>query len=130
MKTCPYNREDLHESVRLLWLSIEDPGSHRAIIAQDDAIGAGGINPVKRWWFDLEIVDGVAVRPVVGTNERDLEPDRADKLARNQKLAIFPPELHPAPGTTVASVVPVARAAGLAAAERAESPAAARRRRQ
>jgi len=128
MKTCPWDSEDLVESDRLRWMAIEDPASHPWLIAHDDAIGAGARNPVKRWWFDLEIVDGVAVRPPGGTNEHDLDPGRVEKLAKGQKLAIFPPALHPPPGTSVESVVPVDRQAGLRAAEKAESPVAARRR--
>jgi len=71
-------------------------------------------NRVKRWWFDLEIVDGVAVRPAAA-NERDLSPGREDKLARTQKLAFFPPALQPRGGTTLQEVVPIDREAGLAA---------------
>lgn len=114
MKTCPYNREDLVESEKLLWLSIEVPESRRALIQYDDAIGGGARNSVKRWWFDLEIVDGVAVKPAAA-NERDLDLGRAEKLAKTQKLAFFPPELQPPGGTTLKEVVPIDREAGLAA---------------
>jgi len=114
MKTCPYNREDLVESEKLLWLSIEVPASRRALIEYDDAIGGGTRNPVKRWWFDLEIVDGVAVKPAAA-NERDLDLGRGEKLAKTQKLAFFPPELQPKGGTTLTEVVPIDREAGLAA---------------
>ena len=79
--------------------------------------------------FDLEIVDGVAVAPIAGVNERDLDLNRKDKLAAGQRLAFFPPELQPAGGTTMQTVVPVERQAGLAAYAAAESPLAARRRR-
>lgn len=128
MKTCPYNREDLVESERLLWLSIDVPGSRRQIVEHDDATRGGERNPAKRWWFDLEIVDGVAVRPAAGVNERDLDVGRADKLAAGQKLAFFPPALQPAGGTTLKTVVPIDRQAGLGAYAQAETPAAARRR--
>jgi epoxyqueuosine reductase QueG len=114
MKTCPYNREDLVESEKLLWLSIEVPAARRALIEYDDAIGGGARNPVKRWWFDLEIVDGVAVKPAAA-NERDLDLGRAEKLAQTQKLAFFPPELQPKGGTTLKEVVQIDREAGLAA---------------
>jgi ferredoxin len=114
MKTCPYNREDLVESEKLLWLSIDVPQSRRALIEHDDATGGGARNPVKRWWFDLEIVDGVAVKPAA-VNERDLDLGRAEKLAKTQKLAFFPPELQPRGGATLKEVVPIDREAGLAA---------------
>jgi epoxyqueuosine reductase QueG len=114
MKTCPYNREDLVESEKLLWLSIDVPAARRALIEYDDASGGGLRNPAKRWWFDLEIVDGVAVKPAAA-NERELSPGREDKLAKTQKLAFFPPELQPKGGTTLKEVVPIDREAGLAA---------------
>jgi ferredoxin len=127
MKTCPYNREDLVESERLLWLSIEVPQSRRALIEYDDAAGGGARNLAKRWWFDLEIVGGEVVKPRA-TNERDLDLGRAEKLAPAQKLAFFPPGLQPAGGTTLKTAVPIDRAAGLAAYAAAESPLAARKR--
>jgi ferredoxin len=114
MKTCPYNREDLVESEKLLWLSIEVPQSRRALIEYDDASGGGARNAVKRWWLDLEIVDGVAVKPAAA-NERDLDFGRGEKLAKAQKLAFFPPALQPKGGTTLKEVVPIDREAGLAA---------------
>ena len=129
MKTCPYNREDLVESERLLWLSIEVPQSRRALIDYDDAVGGGERNKVKRWWFDLEIVDRVVVKPQ-GANERDLDLGRAEKLARTQKLAFFPPNLQPRGGTTIQTAVPIDRPAGLAAYAAAESPGAARKRKK
>lgn len=129
MKTCPYNREDLVESERLLWLSIDVPASRRQLIEHDDRTGGGQRNAVKRWWFDLEIVDGVAIKPPAGVNERDLDLTRTGKLAAVQKLAFYPPALQPAGGTTLQALVPVDRQAGLAAYAAAESPRAARRRR-
>ncbi|MDO9135937.1 MAG: Fe-S protein, partial [Hydrogenophaga sp.] len=91
--------------------------------------GGGQRNAVKRWWFDLEIVDGAAVAPPGGVNERDLDPSRTDKLAKVQKLAFYPPALQPPGGTTLQTVMPIDRPAGLAAYAAAESPPAARRRR-
>ena len=43
-------------------------------------------------------------------------------------MAFIPPPLQPAGGTTVATVLPVDRVAGLKAYAKAERPAAARRR--
>ena len=66
MKECPWNREDIVESERLMWLSIDNPEARPAIVAMDDEIGNGARNPVKRWWFDLEVVNGIAIHPVAG----------------------------------------------------------------
>ena len=119
MKTCPYDREDLAASQALLWRAIASAEGRRELIAHDERTRAGGRNPVKRWWFDLEIIDGVAVAPRAGTNERELEPGREHRLAPTQKIAIFPPSLQPQGGTTMATVVPLERSAGLAAAAQA-----------
>jgi ferredoxin len=130
MKTCPLNREDLLETERLLELMMSVPAARQRLMAHDDAQGGGLRNPAKKWWFDLEIVDGVAVHPAAGVNERDLSIGREAKLSAGQKLAFFPPALQPAGGTTMGTVVPLARAAGLAAYAAAESPQAALLRRQ
>ncbi len=120
MKTCPFNSEDLVEYEQRLWQAIESAAARRDLIEHDDRTGGGERNPVKRWWWDLEIVDGVARAPVAGVNERDLEPGRETRLAPAQKIAVFPPRLQPRGGTTLATVVPLDRAAGLLAAQDVE----------
>jgi ferredoxin len=128
MKMCPWNREDTQEARELALLSIHSPGSRRWIIEHDDAAGNGTRNPTKRWWFDLEVVDGVATKPRAGTNERDLSLGREKKLAAIQKLALFPPELQPPGGATVSQPFPVDRPAGMKLYREAETPADARAR--
>jgi len=110
-----------------LELSIRVPSARRALIDFDDQIGAGMRNPVKRWWLDLEIINGVCVTPG-GVNERDLDLDRTHKLAQTQKLAFFPPNLQPPLGTTASSTVPLDREAGLKAYANAEKPSQAKKR--
>ena len=114
MKTCPWNREDTALAQELIWRSIEHPELAQAIALDDDLQSNGARNPVKKWWFDLEVVDGIALPPRAGTNARDLSLGREEKLAKLQKLAIFPPELQPVGGTTLDEVVPVDRDAGQA----------------
>ena len=127
MKMCPWNREDTVEAEQWMWQAIRHPEQAKMLADQDDFDGNGARNPVKRWWFDLEVVDGIAVHPVAGINERDLDFGRI-RLADKQKLAMFPAELQPRGGITVAEVVPVDREAGLAAYANAESVPAARAR--
>ena len=129
MKMCPWNREDTVEADAWMWQAIAHPENAKALSDQDDHDGIGARNPVKRWWFDLEVVNGVAVHPVAGINERDLDLGRM-RLADKQKLAMFPPALQPKGGTTVNEMVPVDREAGLAAYAAAESVPAARARNQ
>ena len=57
---------------------------------------------------------------MAGVNERDLSPGRDERLATAQKIAVFPPHLQPRGGTTLATVVPLERAAGLRAAQQAQ----------
>jgi ferredoxin len=127
MKMCPWNREDTVEAEAWMRRAIAEPAAARALAEEDDAQGNGARNPVKRWWFDLEVVDGVAGKPLAGVNERDLDLERA-RLGEKQKLAMFPLELQPAGGTTMQQVLPVDRAAGLAMYDVAERPDSARAR--
>ena len=110
MKTCPYNMEGLLVNRLFLWAAIHLPFARRWIARLDDKVGHGRRNPVKKWWWDLEIMDGVASRPRAGTNARDLDPD-GDMAPEKQKLAIYPADMNPAPDA--GEPVPVDRKEGL-----------------
>jgi len=125
MKTCPFNTEGLLTHRLFLWLAIHAPWTRGWIARLDDKVGNGSINPVKKWWFDLEMVDGVSVVPK-GVNARGLD-FAAAKRAQGQTLAFFPPSVSPPPGSK-APLEPD-RAAGIKAYAAAETPAAARARR-
>jgi reductive dehalogenase len=124
MKTCPFNTEGLLAHRLFLWLAIHVPASRAWIARLDDRVANGSINPTKKWWFDLEMVDGVSVAPK-GVNQRGLDPD-AIKRAKTQALALFPPEASPPPAAR--EPVEPDRAAGIKAYAAAESPEAARSR--
>jgi reductive dehalogenase len=125
MKMCPFNLEGLVGHRLLLWLAIKLPFLRRRLAILDDQVGNGRRNSVKRWWFDLEWVDGVAVAPPAGTNERDLNRQRPVS-PEDVKVALYPPELLPSPGAR--EPVPVNRRQGLSRAAMAETPGAARAR--
>ncbi len=124
MKTCPYNTEGLLTHRFFLWLAIHVPWTRGWIARLDDKVANGSINPVKKWWFDLEMVDGVSVKPK-GVNERGLD-FAAVKRAKGQALAFFPPAVSPPPGAKQPHEPD--RAAGIKAYAAAETPAAARAR--
>ena len=81
-------------------------------------------NPVKKWWFDHEIVDGVTVE-ARGTNHRDISPDKTvDKVG--QKIAYYHANMMPPPDQP--QPMPVNRKSALAAKEFLETPTEARER--
>jgi len=65
----------------------------------DDWLGHGIRNPAKKWWLDLEIVDGICVKPRKGVNQRDLDLKRhidpgSQKIAYYNANAMPPPNAH------------------------------------
>ncbi len=95
MKTCPLNKvvsADGALTHRLgTWLGIHarwlKPLLVPIAVYLDDRIGYGNRNPVKRWWLDLELVDGQARVPA-GTNERDLDLS-ADTSGRKSPVGYY-----------------------------------------
>ena len=80
MKTCPLNKVVSSDGAWLhrvgTWLGVNAQFLKRLLVPiavyLDDHLGYGRRNPVKRWWQDLEMQDGRAVKPKA-TNERDLD---------------------------------------------------------
>ncbi|MCG8693410.1 MAG: hypothetical protein MI806_19580 [Minwuiales bacterium] len=125
MKTCPYNTEGLLSQRLFLWMAIKLPFMRQRIAIWDDKVGNGTRNPIKRWWFDLEVVDGVTVEPTAGTNERDLNFDNK-MTAETQRMAHYPADTMPPPDAV--EPFPPNRKAAMKRAEAAETPAEARAR--
>jgi ferredoxin len=129
MKTCPINKVVDADGALLTrvgsWLGINARPLKSLLVPiatwLDDRLGNGKRNPAKKWWFDHEIVNGVAVTPK-STNERDIEPARRVDAAK-QKIAYYHASMMPPPDA--AHAVPVDRKAALAAAAWLETPAAA-----
>ncbi|MBT6273357.1 MAG: Fe-S protein, partial [Chromatiales bacterium] len=132
MKTCPLNKVvDLDGSLvtrAASWLGINAMWLKPVMVPvatwADDALGHGKRNPVKKWWFDHELVDGVAVA-AKGTNERDIDPSR-ELHPQRQKIAYYHADMMPAPDDP--GPFPVVRKAALAAADLLETPLDAQRR--
>ena len=90
MKTCPLNKVVTWDgpiaTQAASWLGINarwmKPFLIPIAVKLDDWLGHGIRNPKKRWWLDLEIVDGVCVEPRKGVNERDLDYDPSDDNSR------------------------------------------------
>jgi len=97
MKTCPWNLEGLFAEQGARWLAMNFPGSARALARLDDALGRGRINPVKKWWWDIELdrASGRYIR-AMQTHARELQTELKLKY-EEQTLAVYPADTMPPP---------------------------------
>ncbi len=97
MKTCPWNLEGLFAEAPFRWAASNLPSAAPWLAKLDDAVGNGGLNDVKKWWWDIELQEtgayGPATEPV---NRRDLQKD-LDLRYEDQTLAVYPAPLAPHP---------------------------------
>ncbi|GIT91614.1 hypothetical protein JANAI62_20710 [Jannaschia pagri] len=112
MKTCPWNLEGLFAEAPIRWAAMNLPQAAPILAKLDDKMGRGNLNPVKKWWWDLELSEDGAYRPTRHpVNARDIQPD-LDLRHEDQTLAVYPAPLaaHPHPYPD-----PMDREAGIAA---------------
>ena len=97
MKTCPWNLEGLFAESGFRWLAMNVPQSARMLAELDDKLDRGTINPVKKWWWDVEL-DRKTGRYVQAaqTNKRGLQKD-LDLRYEDQTLAVYPADRMPPP---------------------------------
>jgi len=98
MKTCPWNLEGLFVDSAFRWLGMKVPKAARLLTALDDKFGNGRINPIKKWWWDIETtLEGVKQAvPTERINVRELNVD-LDLKREDQTLACYPADMAPAP---------------------------------
>ncbi|NOX51027.1 MAG: 2Fe-2S iron-sulfur cluster binding domain-containing protein, partial [Gammaproteobacteria bacterium] len=98
MKTCPWNLEGLFTEFPFRWLAMHVPQAGQWLAWLDDKLGHGNINPVKKWWWDIETTaEGVKqVVPAERINVRELNLD-FDLKHDDQTLACYPADMAPAP---------------------------------
>ncbi|MDD9720223.1 reductive dehalogenase domain-containing protein [Sulfitobacter sp. PR48] len=97
MKTCPWNLEGIFKEAPFRWAAMNIPAAAPALARLDDVVGNGGLNPVKKWWWDLEIAEDGGYRPTdKPVNERSLQRD-LDLKYEDQTLAVYPAPLAPHP---------------------------------
>ena len=119
MKTCPWNLDGLFAERPFRWAAMNVPKLAPALAKLDDALGNGGLNPVKKWWWDLELSEDGAYRPTrKPVNMRDLQPD-LDVTPEEQTLAVYPAPLTPPPWPYPS---PMDREAGIKAYDEMLSP--------
>lgn len=119
MKTCPWNLEGLFSEAPFRWTASHVPGAAKALAKLDDKLGNGSVNPVKKWWWDLEMVDeGPYTLSENGSNSRALQTDLELKF-EDQTLAVYPANLAPHP---YPFPFPMDREAGIKAYENMITP--------
>lgn len=97
MKTCPWNLEGLFAEAPFRWAATHIPALAKSLAKLDDGVGNGSMNPVKKWWWDLEMVDdGPYTLTQNGVSERGLQKD-LDLKFEDQTLAVYPAHLAPPP---------------------------------
>ena len=134
MKTCPLNKVVDADGPLVTraasWLGINamflKPLMVPVAAWLDDALGNGKRNPLKKWWFDHEVVNGVATAPRA-TNQRDIDPSKKLDPA-NQKMAYYHANMMPPPDSPEPFMVD--RKQALAAKDAIETPDEARARRE
>ncbi|MBO6901131.1 MAG: 4Fe-4S dicluster domain-containing protein [Rhizobiaceae bacterium] len=97
MKTCPWNLEGLFSDAAFRRMAITFPKSARILAELDDRLGHGSINPVKKWWWDIELSQAEGRYLKAGAvNERGLNVD-IDLRYEDQTLAVYPADVMPRP---------------------------------
>ena len=97
MKTCPWNLEGLFAEKPFRWAAMNVPAAAPVLAKLDDALGKGELNPVKKWWWDLELDEsGAYLAAKAPVNARKLQKD-LDLKYEDQTLAVYPAPLAPPP---------------------------------
>ena len=97
MKTCPWNLEGLFSEAPFRWAAMKAPGLAGPLAKLDDWLGNGEINPVKTWWWDLEMVNEGPYAPSDHpANRRELSTG-LNLRYEDQTLAVYPATLAPPP---------------------------------
>ncbi len=97
MKTCPWNLEGLFAEAPFRWAATNIPLLAKPLAKLDDYVGRGDINPIKKWWWDIEL-DRETGQYIMAkaTNERGLNKD-LDLKYEDQTLAVYPADEMPQP---------------------------------
>ena len=97
MKTCPWNLEGLFAEAPFRWAASNVPSLAKPLAKLDDVLGKGGLNEVKKWWWDIELKEDGSYKPSSKpSNRRDLQKD-LDLKYEDQTLAVYPANLAPHP---------------------------------
>jgi reductive dehalogenase len=97
MKTCPWNLEGIFKEKPFRWAAMNVPKLAPVLAKLDDVVDNGTLNPIKKWWWDLEVEEDGGYRPTKNpVNARQLQKN-LDLKHKDQTLAIYPAPLAPHP---------------------------------
>ena len=121
MKTCPWNLEGLLSDQLWRQVAMTWPATAPGLAKLDDLLNRGDINPVKKWWWDIEL-DKRTGRYVKAsqTHCRGLQKD-LELRYEDQTLAVYPADTMPQPFPVT---YPVNRDEGIARYRQLLSPKA------
>ena len=127
MKTCPWNLEGLFAESAFRWVAMKLPQAAPWLTALDDRLDRGSVNPVKKWWWDIEL-DTRSGRYVRArqTHVRGLNK-QLQLRHEDQTLAVYPADEMPPPYPLA---YPVNRERGIARYKALLTPQAYRERLQ
>lgn len=96
MKTCPWNIEGVLSEWPFLNAAMHLPFTREWIAKLDDKVGNGNINPVKKWWWDMDTNDEGEIILANKANAREISFRPALDPAK-QKLACYPADIASPP---------------------------------
>ena len=97
MKTCPWNLQGLFAEKPFRWAAMHIPSLAKPLAKLDDIVGRGKINPVKKWWWDIELDrNSGQYISAKSTNQRGLTRDLKLQY-KDQTLAVYPADTMPLP---------------------------------
>ena len=96
MKTCPWNIEGVLAEKPFLWAAMNLPFTRKWIARLDDKVGNGLINPVKKWWWDLDSDEHGNIIPAKRTNERQFSK-RTNMDPAKQSMGCYPADIASPP---------------------------------
>ena len=97
MKTCPWNLEGLFSEAPFRWAASNIPKLAQPLAKLDDMMGRGGLNDVKKWWWDIELYKGGGYKPARKAINRRALSKNLDVQYKDQTLAVYPAHLAPHP---------------------------------
>ena len=96
MKTCPWNIEGVLSEWPFLKAAMHLPFTREWIAKLDDKVANGTINPVKKWWWDMDTNEKGEIVMASKSNERQLTFHR-NITAEKQSMACYPADIASPP---------------------------------